>query len=175
MKRPYTLSAVGKERLLCNCFSSITFYSTSHTQKSSSLYFSVHCWQYIILVYFQKVNRWSFIYASLKTNTGGAVLRWQRNRTGRPLSPPQIHQKNIWMLSKFHKQLLNGSRKAAHCLRKEVGKIIKDRETKKVRTEIHPGKGVLKKRGFQTPGNTLTGESVASLGTSEGNITGEKK
>ena len=24
-----------------------------------------------------------------------AVLRWQRNRTGRPLSPPRIHQKNI--------------------------------------------------------------------------------
>ena len=24
-----------------------------------------------------------------------AVLRWQRNRTGRPLSPPQIHRKNI--------------------------------------------------------------------------------
>ena len=23
----------------------------------------------------------------------GAVLRWQRNRTGRPLSLPQIHQK----------------------------------------------------------------------------------
>ena len=30
-------------------------------------------------------------------------LRWQRNRTGRPLSPPQIHQKIIWMLSKLHK------------------------------------------------------------------------
>ena len=30
-------------------------------------------------------------------------LRWQRNRTGRPLSPPQIHRKNIWMLSKLHK------------------------------------------------------------------------
>ena len=40
--------------------------------------------------------------------------------------------------------------------------------------EIHPGNGVLKKRGFQTPGNTLTGESVASLETSEGNITGRK-
>ena len=40
--------------------------------------------------------------------------------------------------------------------------------------EIHPGKGVLKKRGFQTPGNTLTGESVVNLGTSEGNITGRK-
>ena len=36
-------------------------------------------------------------------NTGDAVLRWQRNRTGRPLSPPQIHQKNILTLSKFHK------------------------------------------------------------------------
>ena len=24
-----------------------------------------------------------------------AVIRWWRNRTGRPLSPPQIHQKNI--------------------------------------------------------------------------------
>ena len=32
-----------------------------------------------------------------------AVLRWQRNRTGRPLSFPQIQWKNIWMLSKFHK------------------------------------------------------------------------
>ena len=40
---------------------------------------------------------------------------------------------------------------------------------------IHPGKGVLQKRGFQTPGNTLTGKSVASLGTSEGNIAGRKK
>ena len=42
--------------------------------------------------------------------------------------------------------------------------------------ELCPGNGVLKKeRRFQTPGNTLTGESVASLGTSEGNITGRKK
>ena len=40
--------------------------------------------------------------------------------------------------------------------------------------EIHPGKGVLKKRNFQTQGNTLTAESVASLGTTEGNITRSK-
>ena len=33
----------------------------------------------------------------------GAVLRWRRNRMGRPLSPSQIHQKNISVLSKFHK------------------------------------------------------------------------
>ena len=41
--------------------------------------------------------------------------------------------------------------------------------------EISPRKGVLKKeRSFQTPGNTLTGESVARLGNSEGNIPGRK-
>ena len=40
--------------------------------------------------------------------------------------------------------------------------------------EIHPGKGVLKKRSFQTPGNTLTSRSVVSLGTSDGNITKRK-
>ena len=31
-----------------------------------------------------------------------------------------------------------------------------------------------KERSFQTPGNTLTGESVVSLGTPEGNIPGRK-
>ena len=40
--------------------------------------------------------------------------------------------------------------------------------------ELCPGKGVLKKRSFQTPGNTLTGKSVANLGTSEGNKTGRE-
>ena len=46
--------------------------------------------------------------------------------------------------------------------------------------ELHPGKGIpsregnLKKRGFQTPGNTLAAESVVSLGSTEGNITGRK-
>ena len=40
--------------------------------------------------------------------------------------------------------------------------------------EICPRKGVLKKRGFQTPGNTLTAKSVVSLRTTEGNITERK-
>ena len=30
-----------------------------------------------------------------KCNNKEAVLRWRRNRTGRPLSPQEIHQKNI--------------------------------------------------------------------------------
>ena len=80
------------------------------------------------------------------------------------------------------KQLLNAGkghqapRKAAHCLRKKVGKKIKDRKRdKKGRDGDRSQVGSLKKeRSFQTPGNTLTGESVASLGTSEGNITGRK-
>ena len=33
--------------------------------------------------------------ASLRLNIKEVALRWWRNRTGRPLSPQQIHQKNI--------------------------------------------------------------------------------
>ena len=40
---------------------------------------------------------------SLKASILGVALRWQGNRTEIPLSPPQIHRKNIWTLSKFHK------------------------------------------------------------------------
>ena len=39
----------------------------------------------------------------MKKQTWGEVLRWQRNRMGKPLSPPQIHQQIIWTMSKFHK------------------------------------------------------------------------
>ena len=65
-------------------------------------------------------------------------------------------------------------RKAAHCLQKEVGINIKDKKIdKKGRDRDQSREGSLKKeRSFQTPGNTLTGESVVSLGTSEDNITG---
>ena len=54
------------------------------------------------------------------------------------------------------------------------------KDTKEVGRELRPGKGIparegnLKRRGFQTPENTLTAESVASLGIKEGNITGRK-
>ena len=79
------------------------------------------------------------------------------------------------------KLLLNASkghqapRKAAHCLRKEVGKNIKDKKRDKRGRDGAPSReGSLKKRGFQTPGNTLTAKSVVSLGTTEGNITWRK-
>ena len=49
------------------------------------------------------------------------------------------------------------------------------RDTKEVGNGDPSREGSLKKeRSFQTPRNTLTGKSVASLGTSEGNITGRK-
>ena len=67
-------------------------------------------------------------------------------------------------------------RKAAYCLQKDVGKNIKDKKRdKRGRDEDPSWEGSLKReRSFQTPGNTLTGKSVASLGNSEGNITGRK-
>ena len=54
------------------------------------------------------------------------------------------------------------------------------KETKEAGRELCPGKGIpsreetLKKRGFQTPGNIFAAESVASLGSTEGNITGKQ-
>ena len=79
-------------------------------------------------------------------------------------------------------QLLNAGRghqapkNAVHCLQKEVGKNRKDKKRDKRGRDRDPSQeGSLKKeRSFQTPGNTLTGKSVANLGTSEGNITGKK-
>ena len=45
---------------------------------------------------------------------------------------------------------------------------------KRGRDGVPSREGSLKKRGFQTPGNLLTAESVLSLGSTEGNITGRK-
>ena len=71
---------------------------------------------------------------------------------------------------------MQAPRKAVHCLQKEVGKNIKDKKRdKRERDEDPSQEGSLKKeRSFQTPGNTLTAESVVSLGTTEGNITRRK-
>ena len=61
-------------------------------------------------------------------------------------------------------------------LRKEVRKNIKaKRKDKRGRdTDLSQERSLKKERSFQIPGNTLTAESVASLGTTEGNITGRK-
>ena len=80
--------------------------------------------QFKIWIYLLDKHRW-------------AVLRWWRNKTERPFSPPRIHWKIIWMLSKFHKTTSErrrghqATRKAAHSLWKEVGKNIKDEKRDK--------------------------------------------
>ena len=78
-------------------------------------------------------------------------------------------------------QLLNAGRghqaprKTANCLRKEIGQNIKDKKRDKIGRDGDPSwKGSLKKESVQTPGNTLSRRSVASLGISEGKITRRK-
>ena len=126
--------------------------------------------------------------AGFRKDKLGAVLRWWRNRMGRPLSPSKIHQKNISTPSKFHKttsecwQRTSGTQQsrslASKTGRKKYNKM--KRETKEVGRELGPRKGIpsrektLKKRGFQTPGNILTAEAVVSFGSTEDNITGRK-
>ena len=91
-----------------------------HTHKKS--YKNVHCSLYFIMansrrmvysyngIVFSNKKKDLLIYTTIWVNLKnimleirGSVLRWQRNRTRRPLSPQQIHCKNIWTLSKFHK------------------------------------------------------------------------
>ena len=87
----------------------------------------------------------------LKKNRQRELRRWQRNRTGRPVSPSQIHQKNISMLSKFHKttsecwQRTSGTQKSGSLSSKQVGKNIKDEKRDKGGRESRPGKGILRR------------------------------
>ena len=92
------------------------------------------------------------IFQAIILELEGMVPRWQRNRMGRPLSPPKIHQKIIWMLSDFHKTTSDaaktpGTQKGSRYLQKEVGQNMKDKkETKELGTETHPGEGVMKEK-----------------------------
>ena len=55
----------------------------------------------------------------LKKENRGVVLRWQRNRMGKPLSPPHIYRKNIWTPRKFYRttsecwQRMSGTQKGS--------------------------------------------------------------
>ena len=107
--------------------------------------------------------------------------RWQRNRTGRTLSPLQIHQKIIWMLSNFHKttsecwQRTPGTQKGSPISSK--GGRIKYKRWKQ-RQKIEGSRPILGReswrRSFHTVGKPLTGRSVGSFRLSEGNITKRK-
>ena len=127
----------------------------------------------------EKRKNWLKIQLS-KNKNKGEESRWQRNRTGRPLSLLQIHWKNNWTVNKVHKTTIASSghqapRKAAHCLRREVGQNIKDKKgDKRARVGDPSREGSLNRGSFQSPGNPRTGGSGGSFQISEGNLTGRK-
>ena len=87
--------------------------------------------------------------------SGKVVLRWRKNRTGIPLSPQQILQKNIWTLSKFHKttfecwQKTSDSQKSSPLSSKGGRKNIKEKKRGKRGRDGAPSwEGSLKKERF---------------------------
>ena len=98
---------------------------------------------------------------------------------GRPLYPPQIHQKYICTLSKLHKttsecwQRISATQKSSPLSSKEGRQNIKDKKRDKiVRDGDCPGNGVLKEKFPNT--RKPHQWSVGSFGISEGSITGRK-
>ena len=90
-------------------------------------------------------------------------------------------ERTIERWTKFTKQLLIASsglqapRKAAHCLRREVGQNIKDKKGDKRAREGDPSReGSLNRGSFQSPGNPRAGGYGGSFQISEGNLTGRK-
>ena len=106
--------------------------------------------------YMQKESEKEYI---SKNNIQEAVLRWRRNRTGRPLSLSQIPQKNISTLSKPHKttsigwQRTSGNQKSRPLSSKTGRKKYKRRKRRQRRwggssvpgREARPGKGILRR------------------------------
>ena len=110
------------------------------------------------------------------------VLRWQRNRMGRPLSPLLIHQKVIWMLSNFHKTTSEswwrtpGTQKGSPFFLKGCRTKYKiQKRDKRVRDGDLSWGQSWKRRSLQTAGNPLTRGSVGSFRILEGNISGRGK
>ena len=98
----------------------------------------------------------------LEIITGRAVPRWQRNRSGRPLFPPQIHQKIIACAATPTGQLLNAGRgsQKGKPISSEWGRA-KDKDKKRdkrLQNGDHcPGAKPWRRTRFQTMGNPLTG------------------
>ena len=116
---------------------------------------------------------WNGNYDLKTPNIDGGGIGWEDH-----FLPHKFIQRTFEHWVNSIKQLLNAgrghqaSRTVSHCLQKEVGKNRKDKKGDKRGRDGDPSQeGSLKKeRSMQIPGNTLTGKSVASLGTSEGNI-----
>ena len=117
--------------------------------------------------YIKKMWRWSW--------DDGGIAR------GDHFLPHKFIERTFEWWVNSTKQLLNAgrghqaSRKADLCLQKQVGKNIKDEKRDKGGREgALSWEGSLKKREVSKHQETLSLESVASLGSTEGNITGRK-
>ena len=134
----------------------------SHTlAKSCSIFPRIRVFSNESVLHIRWPKYWSFIGSISPSNEYSWLisfrihwfLRWRRNRTGRPLSPKKIQQKIIWILSKCHRTTSErwrrtpGTRKASHCLRKEVGQIIKDKKKDKRVRDGDPSRRGSCKRG----------------------------
>ena len=113
---------------------------------------------------------------SLGRSQGGGGLG-----RGDHLLPYKFIERTLERRANFTKQLLIASwghqapRKAAHCLRKEVGQNIKDKKRDKRARDGDPSReGSLNRGSFQSPGNPRTGRSGGSFRISEGNLTGRE-
>ena len=115
------------------------------------------------------------LYHIIRNRRWGAILKWQKNRMGRPLSPPQLNGKIIWMLSKYHKttsehwQRTPGTQKGSPLSSKG------DKKRGKRGMEICPRKRVIIRRSFQKQGNPHTSRSVGIFAVSEDKITRTNK
>ena len=110
------------------------------------------------------------------------VPRWQSNRTGRPLSPPEIHQKIIWMLRNFHKttseywQRTPDTQKGSQISLKGGRKKYKRKtETKDLGMQVDPGEEVMKEDKLPHSKKSYHWHVCGSFGISESNITRREK
>ena len=129
--------------------------------------------------YISEVSIWRKIKIFFKNNLGsqdGGELGW-----GDHFLSYKFIKRTIERWTKFTKQLLIDSsghqapRKAAHCLRREVGQNIKDKKGDKRARDGDPfQEGSLNRGSFQSPGNPRADGSEGSFQISEGNLTGRK-
>ena len=117
----------------------------------------------------------------LKSRDGGRSQDGRGIGWGDHFLPYKFIERTIERWANFTKQFLitsrghQASRRATHCLQREVGQNIKDKKgDERTREGDLSWEGSLNRGSFQSPGNPCTGGSGGSFQISEGNLTGRK-
>ena len=167
------------------CFVFFLVLKVKRIEKQTFFFFSFFLSFFFFFLQLLKEHVW--LWNSEKTESDRKSFRNRgRSQDGRgigwgdQLLPYKFIERTFERWAKFTKQLLTASRrhqvprKAAHHLWKEVGQNIKDKKWERRAKDGDPSWEGSLKRGFQTPGNPLTGGSGGSFWISEGNLTGRK-